>query len=69
MDTQFGFDDLGDLLPPQRLSAHGEQVEFIFGGSVNVSLTIDAMPGCGGLAWPAGEVNIAVGSCPVVLVV
>ncbi|KAG9010679.1 hypothetical protein FRB94_010156 [Tulasnella sp. JGI-2019a] len=46
------------ILPPQRPSVR-EDVELVFeasGTSVSLSLSVDAGPGCGGVAWPAGEV-------------
>lgn len=56
-DALADFAALEDLLPPQRASVHNERLDFCFGGHVNVSLLVDAMPGCGGIAWPAGEVD------------
>lgn len=59
MASMSDLDALDDLLPQQRVSAHGERLELVFGARVRISLTVDAGPGCGGLAWPAGEVRIA----------
>jgi hypothetical protein len=42
--------------PAQPRNARGEQ-HLAFGAGVAVTLAIDAGPGCGGLAWPAGEVS------------
>jgi hypothetical protein len=44
------------LAPAQPRNPCGLQT-FDFGGSVSVALAVDAAPGCGGLAWPAGEVR------------
>ncbi|KAF8303092.1 hypothetical protein DL93DRAFT_2067017 [Clavulina sp. PMI_390] len=48
--------DLTNLIPPQRPSVHGEQLELEISPNLLISLCVDALPGCGGLAWPAGEV-------------
>lgn len=52
-----GLTAFDDLLPPQRPSAHGERLDLSFGPHIDIALDVDAMPGCGGLAWPAGEVD------------
>jgi hypothetical protein len=44
--------------PAQPRNARGEQ-RLAFGAGVAVTLAIDAGPGCGGLAWPAGEVSVS----------
>lgn len=51
------------LLPNQRRSVHNETLHLSFTNrqdaqqpSITISLTVDASPGCGGIAWPAGEV-------------
>jgi hypothetical protein len=52
-----GSDDLeSSSAPTQPRNARGEQY-LAFGEGVSVTLAIDAGPGCGGLAWPAGEVS------------
>jgi hypothetical protein len=52
-----GSDDLdSSSAPAQPRNARGEQY-LAFGEGVSVTLAIDAGPGCGGLAWPAGEVS------------
>jgi hypothetical protein len=43
------------LLPAQPQSTE-RQIQPISFGSVNLNLLVDAGPGCGGIAWPAGEV-------------
>lgn len=53
-------DDNTSILPAQKPSVQDESVQLLFeapGTSVNVSLSVDAGPGCGGVAWPAGEVS------------
>ncbi|KAJ7873281.1 putative methyltransferase-domain-containing protein [Mycena olivaceomarginata] len=45
-----------DQLPSVR---HGEKLQLSFPGpdsTITVDLILDASPGCGGVAWPAGEV-------------
>ncbi|KAF7353054.1 Protein-lysine N-methyltransferase EFM6 [Mycena venus] len=45
-----------DQLPSVR---HGEKLQLSFPGAditITVDLILDASPGCGGVAWPAGEV-------------
>ncbi|KAG8861431.1 hypothetical protein FRB96_002880 [Tulasnella sp. 330] len=52
-------DDHDAILPAQKPSFRDESMELLFetpGTSINVSLSVDAGPGCGGVAWPAGEV-------------
>lgn len=46
-----------DIIPPQPPSVHGERVDLTFSDRVQISLLIDARPGCGGMVWPAGEVD------------
>lgn len=46
-----------DQLPSVR---HGEKLQLSFSGpdtAITVDLILDASPGCGGVAWPAGEVG------------
>lgn len=44
-----------DFIPPQPVSARGTlTLQF---GDINLALAVDAAPGCGGLAWPVGEVR------------
>ncbi|KAG8889274.1 hypothetical protein FRB98_005087 [Tulasnella sp. 332] len=53
-------DDHDAILPAQKPSFRDESMELLFetpGTSINVSLSVDAGPGCGGVAWPAGEVR------------
>jgi len=50
--------DSGDLLPlvpVQPPSIHNETLQLNF-QDIGVTLKVDAGPGCGGIAWPAGEV-------------
>ncbi|KAJ6516203.1 putative methyltransferase-domain-containing protein [Mycena sanguinolenta] len=45
-----------DQLPSVR---HGEKLQLSFSGAdttITVDLILDSSPGCGGVAWPAGEV-------------
>lgn len=48
-------DDLLPLVPTQPPSIHNETLHFNF-QDITVTLQVDAGPGCGGIAWPAGEV-------------
>ena len=48
-------DDLFPLVPAQPPSVHNQTVHLSF-QDITVTLTVDAGPGCGGIAWPAGEV-------------
>lgn len=54
------------LLPAQRPSIHNENLELSFPNPsqpdepVVIRLAVDASPGCGGIAWPAGEVPLHV---------
>ncbi|KAJ7499226.1 putative methyltransferase-domain-containing protein [Mycena latifolia] len=44
------------IVPNQPPSVrHGEMLKLSF-DTINVDLVLDAAPGCGGVAWPAGEV-------------
>lgn len=51
-------DDTGDVLvPPQIPTVAHQTIELSFPPLDNpVKLVVDAGPGCGGIAWPAGEV-------------
>ena len=61
-------DDERDIVPVQPPSVHNQTLELTFPtpGSVNaddvdkvsIRLLVDASPGCGGIAWPAGEVGL-----------
>jgi len=48
------------IVPNQLPSVrHGEKLHLSFPGAeitITVDLMLDASPGCGGVAWPAGEV-------------
>ena len=59
--SSFGYDDDG-ILPPQPASIRGVTQCFfkdpLGTDHVTVSLATDASPGCGGVAWPAGEVRL-----------
>ena len=54
------------LVPPQPPSVHNQTLELAFPSPhaprqphavpVAIRLAVDASPGCGGIAWPAGEV-------------
>lgn len=55
-----------DILPSQLPSVIGEIVQISIYSRrdgldssklVNIQLALDASPGCGGVAWPAGEVS------------
>ncbi|KAJ7667700.1 putative methyltransferase-domain-containing protein [Mycena polygramma] len=48
-----------DILPNQIPSVQQEMLSLSFSGAditISVDLMLDASPGCGGVAWPAGEV-------------
>jgi hypothetical protein len=49
------------IVPNQLPSVrHGEMLQLSFPGAattITVDLMLDASPGCGGVAWPAGEVG------------
>ncbi len=59
--------DERDIVPIQPPSIHNQTLELTFptAGSLNaegvfqvlIRLLVDASPGCGGIAWPAGEVG------------
>ncbi|WOO79427.1 Protein-lysine N-methyltransferase EFM6 [Vanrija pseudolonga] len=45
------------LAPPRPpTTTHEEEVAIAVPGAADVRLKVDAGPGCGGIAWPAGEV-------------
>ena len=48
-------DDLLPLIPAQLPSVRNETLHLSF-QDITVTLKVDAGPGCGGIAWPAGEV-------------
>ena len=57
-------DDELDLVPAQPPSVHNQNLELLFPSSapdvtdpISIRLLVDASPGCGGIAWPAGEVG------------
>jgi hypothetical protein len=61
-------DQADALFPTQASPAAKEIVEFCFGANISpsphsplarisINLAVDASPGCGGVAWPAGQVN------------
>ncbi|TFK74502.1 hypothetical protein BDN72DRAFT_759811 [Pluteus cervinus] len=52
-------DDDGPIIPHQPHSIRNELSRIVFPHPhhvVEISLAVDATPGCGGIAWPAGEV-------------
>ncbi|KAJ8588755.1 hypothetical protein M405DRAFT_874209 [Rhizopogon salebrosus TDB-379] len=53
-------EDVADLVVPLQLrSTLGEMIQLSFPRDspvLSISLKVDASPGCGGIAWPAGEV-------------
>lgn len=44
------------LLPEQQISVQNQVLRLSFQGC-DVNLLVDASPGCGGIAWPAGQVH------------
>lgn len=58
-------DDSQSVVPVQPRSTHNELIRLSFpdrgcSTAVHVMLKVDASPGCGGIAWPAGEVRISI---------
>ena len=55
------------ILPDQPHSIHNETLDLTFfnqqQASITISLAVDASPGCGGIAWPAGEVCLDLTNC------
>ena len=62
-------EDGADIIVPAQLpSIHDQTIELAFPASrdpavdvppaVTIKLAVDASPGCGGIAWPAGEVGL-----------
>jgi len=65
-------DDLDDrearhVVPIQPRSIQNERIQLTFPNrapkdycspSIQITLKVDASPGCGGIAWPAGEVRV-----------
>lgn len=58
-------DDELDIVPPQPPSILNQSLELAFPSSgvdvpdpISIRLVVDASPGCGGIAWPAGEVGL-----------
>lgn len=56
-------DNKTDIVPVQPPSIHNQTVQLQFPPSgegasdpISIALAVDAAPGCGGIAWPAGEV-------------
>ena len=53
----------GVLVPPQPPSILNERTDLLIPGispgdpGITVKLALDASPGCGGIAWPAGEAS------------
>ncbi|KAJ7283494.1 putative methyltransferase-domain-containing protein [Mycena rebaudengoi] len=47
--------DEASIVPRQQPSIHGEMLELSF-NEISVNLILDPSPGCGGVAWRAGEV-------------
>lgn len=58
MEAQVDLPILDDILPPQRPSVHDEPLDLTFANGGQISLLVDALPGCGGITWPAGEVDV-----------
>lgn len=55
-------DSAGTIVPVQPPSVRNQTIELAFAatpdiGRVAIKLAVDASPGCGGIAWPAGEVS------------
>jgi len=53
--------DISDIVPAQRPSVLDQTIELEYptvpdAPPVRIKLAVDASPGCGGIAWPAGEV-------------
>jgi hypothetical protein len=60
-------DDERDIVPSQPPSVHNQSLDLTFPtahsldaedvNAILIRLVVDASPGCGGIAWPAGEVG------------
>jgi hypothetical protein len=50
--------DEASIVPRQQPSIHGKMLELSF-NEISVNLILDPSPGCGGVAWRAGEVRKA----------
>lgn len=55
-------DSAGTIVPVQPPSVRNQTIQLEFTttpdvGRVAIKLAVDASPGCGGIAWPAGEVS------------
>ncbi|KAG8884987.1 hypothetical protein FRB99_004485, partial [Tulasnella sp. 403] len=51
-------DDAQDILPRQAPSIHNQLIDLSFGpreSPIDIKLSVNAGPGCGGIAWPAGQ--------------
>ena len=62
-DELIGIVDDEELLPTQQRSVHNETLRLSFFDKwssiqkpILINLVVDASPGCGGVAWPAGQV-------------
>lgn len=56
----FAEDGDASIAPPQNPTVHDQVVGRLFEAgesTISVTLAVDAGPGCGGIAWPAGEVS------------
>lgn len=56
--------DAADIVPRQPPSVHNQTLDLSFppaaalvSNPIAIRLAVDASPGCGGIAWPAGEVG------------
>jgi hypothetical protein len=57
--------DLQSIVPVQPRSIYNELIRLSFpdrgcSTTIHVVLKVDASPGCGGIAWPAGEVRTSI---------
>ncbi len=65
-----GSDEDSTIVPVQPPSVRNQTIQLEFTaapdiGSVAIKLAVDASPGCGGIAWPAGEVSYILAVCGV----
>lgn len=57
-DSQVALPSFEHLAPPrERTTAENAETAIPVPGMPDVKLKVDAGPGCGGIAWPAGEVS------------
>lgn len=62
-DSQVALPSFEHIAPPrERTTEENAETSLAVPGVKDVKLKVDAGPGCGGIAWPAGEVSHALGA-------